>query len=200
MSRDFYRAMFDAVFSVVKNPLVVPNLGTNTALLMEVGPRDADLYMWGGMGLTHSIALGVALAQPQRVVVALDGDGSLLMGMSGLATIGAERPSNLLHVVFDNHAWGNTGGQPTHTAARTSLAQVAAGCGYPRVVDEAEASDLRDAATSFIADPELTMVVVPTPIVDVGRGLELPDPPGIKTRFMRSLQRVGETSNERNTA
>ena len=191
MSRERYAEVLDALLDAVHDPLVVPNLGTNTAILMERGPRDADLYMWGGMGLTHSIALGVALAQPERKVIALDGDGSLLMGMSGMATIGAERPRNLLHVVLNNKVWGNTGGQPTH-AASTSLARVAEACGYPRVVDHADIEDIRAAATVFDADTDLTMLVTPMPFVDVGRGPQAPDPTGIKSRFMRAT--IGLTS------
>ena len=184
-----YRDIIEVLLDGLDDPLIVPNLGSNTSALMTAGPRDADLYLWGGMGLTHSIALGVALAQPDRQVVALDGDGSLIMGMGGLATIGVESPSNLLHVVLDNAAWGNTGGQPTHTAWTTSLADVARGCGYPSVAETRDLDGVRDAVAKFAASPGLAMVVVHIPFEDVGPAPTPPEPVAIKRRFMDACRR-----------
>lgn len=184
-----YREIIDVLLGALDEPLIVPNLGSNTSALMAAGPRDDDLYLWGGMGLTHSIALGVALARPDRQVVALDGDGSLIMGLGGLATIGAEAPPNLLHVVLDNAAWGNTGGQPTHTASTTSLADVARGCGYPSVSDTDDLDGVRDAVAKFAASPGLAMVVVHIPFEDVGPAPTPPEPVAIKRRFMDACRR-----------
>lgn len=181
-----YDAIFAAVLDPLDDPLIVPNLGSNTSALMSYGPRDADFYLWGGMGLTHSIGLGLALACPDRQVVALDGDGSLVMGMAGLATIGALAPSNLLHVVLDNASWGNTGGQPTHTAWKTSLAQVARGCGYPNVSEPATADELRTKVEAFAAKPELTMAVLRIPFEPIGLAPTPPEPVLITRRFRRA--------------
>jgi thiamine pyrophosphate-dependent acetolactate synthase large subunit-like protein len=188
-----YDEVFAAVLDPLDDPLVVPNLGSNTSALMSYGPRDADLYLWGGMGLTHSIALGLAVTCPDRQVVALDGDGSLVMGMAGMATIGALAPSNLLHVVLDNASWGNTGGQPTHTAWNTSLAQVARGCGYPNVSEPSTADELRAQVTTFAADPELTMVVYRIPFEPIGPAPTPPEPVLITRRFMRATGAVVTT-------
>jgi thiamine pyrophosphate-dependent acetolactate synthase large subunit-like protein len=83
------------------------------------------------MGSVCSIALGLALARPERRVVALDADGSLLLGVSVLCVLGRERPANLTVVVFDNGVYEGTGGQPTHTGGRADLAAMAAAAGCP---------------------------------------------------------------------
>ena len=110
---------------------LVSNLGPTTNELWHAGHRDRNFYTYGSMGLCSSIALGMALSTNEQVV-SLDGDGSLLMNLGALATIGREKPKNLIVVVWDNEEWGQTGHQPSHTATGTNLAQVAQGCGIPR--------------------------------------------------------------------
>ena len=83
--------------------------------------------------MSSSLGLGLACVRPERRVVVLDGDGAALMRLGALATIGAERPPNLVHVLLDNEAHDSTGGQPT-VASRCDLGAVARACGYPRVL------------------------------------------------------------------
>lgn len=93
--------------------------------------RDAEesFYMIGSMGLASSIGLGLALAQPRRRVLVLDGDGNVLMNLGALASIAAARPANLLHVCFDNRAHASTGAQPT-ISGRVPLEEMARAAGY----------------------------------------------------------------------
>ena len=107
---------------------VVPNLGPTADELWHAGDRDRNFYTYGSMGLCSSIALGMALSVPDKII-SLDGDGSLLMNLGAIASIGRERPKNLIVVVWDNEMWGQTGGQATHTAFGTELDQVAKSCG-----------------------------------------------------------------------
>ncbi len=102
---------------------VVANLGPTTDELWHAKHRDRNFYTYGSMGLCSSIALGMALSVPDKVV-SLDGDGSMLMNMGTIASIGREKPANLVVVVWDNEQWGQTGHQPSHTAAGTDLDQV----------------------------------------------------------------------------
>src|SRR5262249_4820453 len=104
--------------------------------LYTVGDRPASFYMIGSMGLGLSIALGLALARPTRRVISLDGDGNVLMGMNALASVGAERPPNLYHVVLDNQAHASTGGQRT-ISGEVHLESVASAAGY-RAIHHAE--------------------------------------------------------------
>jgi len=125
--------------------LVVPGLGSTTYDLAAVGDDDRNFYLWGAMGGAAMIGLGLALAQPQKRVAVITGDGEMLMGMGALATIGIQRPSNLAIVVFDNGVYGETGMQPSHTQSGVDLIAVAGGCGIstcPEVRDEAGLRDL----------------------------------------------------------
>ena len=85
--------------------------------------------MVGGMGLTVPVALGLAGARPENRVLVITGDGDMLMGMGSLATVAQVQPRNLAIVVLDNEVFGETGGQPTHTAGVTDLAAIAKGAG-----------------------------------------------------------------------
>ncbi len=124
---------------------VVANLGPTTDELWHAGHRDRNFYTYGSMGLCSSIALGMALSCDERVV-SLDGDGSLLMNMGTIATIGREKPANLIVVVWDNEQWAQTGFQASHTAFNTDLEEVAQGCG---IVKTATVWDEEELATVF---------------------------------------------------
>jgi phosphonopyruvate decarboxylase len=121
--------------------VVVSTTGYTSRELYACEDRPNQLYVVGSMGCASSVALGLALAQPERRVIVLDGDGAMLMRMGALATIGFERPPNLVHVLLDNEAHESTGGQPTVTSAM-DLPAIARACGYPRVVRALRASEL----------------------------------------------------------
>src|SRR5436190_23718645 len=108
---------------------VVGGIGNTNFDLWATGRRPQNFYMLGSMGLAIPIALGVALAQPKRKVIALEGDGSLLMQLGCLATIAMLAPKNLTLIVMDNGIYQITGGQPTPAAASADLVAVARGCG-----------------------------------------------------------------------
>lgn len=108
---------------------VVASLGHPAYDLFAAGDRDTFFYTWGSMGVASSIGLGLAMAQPARPVIVLDGDGSLLMNLGSLATIATVAPANLIVVVWDNGEYGTTGGQPTATARGADLAGAAAALG-----------------------------------------------------------------------
>ena len=127
------------------NSPIVGNLGPTSDELWHAGPRDRSFYTYGSMGLCSSIALGMALSTKERVI-SLDGDGSLLMNLGTIATIGREQPKNLVVVVWDNEQWAQTGHQASHTAKGTDLARVAEGCGIRRT---ATVSDLEALASIF---------------------------------------------------
>lgn len=110
--------------------LVVTGLGATTWDLAAVSDHPLDFPLWGAMGGAAMLGLGLALAQPQRRVLVITGDGEQLMGLGSLATIGAEQPTNLTVVVFDNEHYGETGRQPTHTGRGVHLEEVARGCGF----------------------------------------------------------------------
>jgi sulfopyruvate decarboxylase subunit beta len=140
------------VLSRLKNEPVIANLGPATFDLFALGDRKSNLYTWGGMGLVSSIGLGVALAAPERKVIVMDGDGSLLMNLGSLATIARQQPPNLVHIVWDNQQWGETGGQPTHTSTGTDLAAIAKGAGLSRVASVSSLKTLEEAIDQAMAE------------------------------------------------
>jgi thiamine pyrophosphate-dependent acetolactate synthase large subunit-like protein len=111
--------------------LVIAGLGSTAWDVTAAGDRPLNFPLWGAMGGAAMLGLGLALAQPARRVLAITGDGELLMGLGCLATIAVQRPPNLAIVVFDNERYGETGMQATHTAHGVDLAGVAAACGFP---------------------------------------------------------------------
>jgi thiamine pyrophosphate-dependent acetolactate synthase large subunit-like protein len=115
--------------------LVVPGLGSTTYDLAAAGDDPRNFYLWGAMGGAAMIGLGLALAQPNKRVAVITGDGEMLMGMGSLATIGLQRPANLAVIVFDNGVYGETGMQPSHTQSGVDLLAVAAACGIAACLD-----------------------------------------------------------------
>ncbi len=108
---------------------VIGGIGNSNFDLFGAGDRPQNFYMLGSMGMAVPIGLGVALAQPERQVIVLEGDGSLLMNLGSLATVGMVAPRNLTIVVWDNGAYQMTGGQATPSALTTDLVQVARASG-----------------------------------------------------------------------
>ncbi|HUZ62469.1 MAG TPA: thiamine pyrophosphate-dependent enzyme, partial [Acetobacteraceae bacterium] len=114
--------------------LVVAGLGAPAWDITAAGDCPQNLPLWGGMGSAAMIGLGLAIAQPERRVLVITGDGEMLMAVGALATIAVQRPPNLSVVVLDNEHYGETGMQPTHTGRGVDLAGMAAAAGFPRTV------------------------------------------------------------------
>ena len=167
--------------------LVIAGLGSTAWDVTAAGDRDLNFPLWGAMGGAVAMGLGLALAQPERRVLVITGDGEALMGMGSLATAAMQAPANLSIVVIDNERYGETGMQITHTAGTTDLAAVAAACGIPVtgvVLNQAEL----DAALPVILEatgPVLHVVKVRAKKLD----FVLPPKDGVhlKNRFRRAL-------------
>jgi thiamine pyrophosphate-dependent acetolactate synthase large subunit-like protein len=123
--------------------LVVTGLGAATYDVGATGDRPLNFYLWGAMGGAAMIGLGIALAQPERRVLVVTGDGEQLMGMGALATIAASGARNLAIAVLDNGRYGETGSQFSHTGLGADLAAVATACGWQSV---ATARDMNEVA------------------------------------------------------
>jgi phosphonopyruvate decarboxylase len=135
--------------------VVLATTGYTGRELHGLGDRDNQLYLVGSMGCASSFALGLAWAVLRRRVVVLDGDGAALMHLGAMATLGHERPPNLVHVLLDNEMHESTGGQATVTGS-VDLAAVARACGYPRVLRVSTAREL--AAALAQRTGELTLI------------------------------------------
>lgn len=142
------RAFVAALLEDRSDLIVVSGLGSATYDVAAAGDHPLNVYQWGGMGGTAMIGLGIALAQPNRRVVVITGDGEMLMGLGSLATIGVKQPNNLSIIVLDNERYGETGMQASHTSAGVHLVAIGASCGigYVRIVSQmAEVAEIRDA-------------------------------------------------------
>jgi len=121
------------------NLLVIAGLGSSNWDITEAGDRPLNMPLWGGMGSTVPMGLGLAIAQPTKRVLVITGDADLMMVVSALATVAAQQPDNLAICVLDNEKFGETGNQASHTSPRnngptnsgagTDLAMIAKGCG-----------------------------------------------------------------------
>jgi len=130
--------------------------------------------------------LGVALAQPKRRVIAMEGDGSLLMQLGCLSTIAMLAPTNLSLVVMDNGIYQITGGQPTPAATSTDLVAVAQGCGLFNsawAADEEDFERLVEASLSAAAPTLIAARIDGQPAVATTDR----DPVQIRERFMRGI-------------
>lgn len=111
---------------------VIATTGKTGRELYEVGDLENQFYMVGSMGCALAFGLGLALSKPKLKVLVIDGDGALLMRTGSMATAGAYRPANLIHVLIDNEVHDSTGGQGTVTGG-VSFGAVASGFGYPAI-------------------------------------------------------------------
>jgi thiamine pyrophosphate-dependent acetolactate synthase large subunit-like protein len=167
--------------------LVVAGLGSATYDVAAAGDHALNFYLWGAMGGTAMIGLGLALAQPERRVAVITGDGDMLMGLGGLATIGVRQPKNLAIVVLDNGSYGETGMQPSHTHAGIDLVAMARACRFPaaRAVSRIEeADDIRGLLHAGEGPIFVSAHINPE---DAPRVLPLRDGHAIKQRFMAAL-------------
>ena len=130
---------------------VVAGIGNTNFDLFAAGHRAQNFYMLGSMGLACPIALGVALAQPERGVIALEGDGSILMGLGCLTTIATMKPRNLTVIIWDNGIYQITGssrrrlaGRPTSSRSRAApVSRRANGCATRRISKDCSTAGLR---------------------------------------------------------
>jgi thiamine pyrophosphate-dependent acetolactate synthase large subunit-like protein len=164
---------------------IVASLGHPAYDLFAAGDRPQNFYTWGSMGMASSIGLGLALARPDQRVFVLDGDGSLLMNLGSLATIGLLQPKNLALVVMDNEEYATTGGQKTPTAHGADLEGAARAMRIGASVTVRNAVDLTRALRTAVPGPQVIVAKVQESAPTVKPPL---DYVAIKQRFMGSLR------------
>jgi sulfopyruvate decarboxylase subunit beta len=149
----------EAIYDDLADCAVVTIMGAVAVELYSLGHRANFFYLEHAMGLASSIGLGVAVAQPDRKVVVLDGDGSVLMNLGGLTTLARYAPPNLTHIVFDNESLLSVGGFPTATATGSDIAAMARGAGIKTTQTITDLDEFGAAAKAAIAADGLTCLV-----------------------------------------
>jgi sulfopyruvate decarboxylase subunit beta len=167
-------------------------MGACAQELYDLGHKENFFYLQHAMGLASSIGLGLAMNLPHEKVVVLDGDGSVLMNMGGLATLARYRPANLTHIIFDNGSLLSTGGFATHTTnGITDLAAVAKGAGCPSVFPANNLYQFMEAAAEAFENEQMTTIVAKVEAVGpdhYGMDFKLPENAFRFERFVREKQ------------
>ena len=149
----------EMMYPELEDKIVVTIMGAVAAELQAIGHRPNFFYLQHAMGLASSVGLGIALTRPERQVVVLDGDGSVLMNLGGLTTLARYRPRNLVHVVFDNESLLSVGGFPTATSTGSDLAAIAAAAGVPRTATVTTLDEFATMFTESLDAHDLTTLV-----------------------------------------
>jgi phosphonopyruvate decarboxylase len=123
-----YKTLEEVVKISTDQTAIIATTGKCGRELFTIYDRPQHIYQVGSMGGASAMGLGLAMNTDKSVVV-LDGDGATLMKMGNLATIGANSPKNLIHIILDNGVHDSTGGQAT-VSTHIDFAQVAIACGY----------------------------------------------------------------------
>ena len=143
-----------------KDDVLVATTGYTGRELFANDDRPNQFYMVGSMGCAVSVGLGLAVVRPNRRIVVLDGDGAALMRLGALATVGYERPGNLVHVLLDNGVHESTGGQAT-VSRSIDFGRLAAACGYTRIERVSQPAEL----TAILEQPATELTFVHAPIL-----------------------------------
>jgi len=181
------REFVSGLLKAMPDALVVTGLGSAAYDVFAAGDRDQNFYLWGAMGGSTSLALGLALAQPDKSVVVITGDGELLMGVGSLATIAAKQPRNLTIIVLDNGHFGETGMQRSHTSLGTDLVAVAKGYGIAAAYSVGSVERCDEIAKRAIARQGTTFVRVLIDANEPPRALPPRDGAHLKNRFRAAL-------------
>jgi sulfopyruvate decarboxylase subunit beta len=180
---DYYRVLADVL---PPDTLVVTALGNASYLWSVVRDAPENFYLEDAMGLALPLALGLAVARPDRNVVVVEGDGGLTMHMGGLVTLGAVAPANLTALLIQNGVHGASGGQAL-TNASIDLARLAAAAGVARTALIETADAFRPALAAAIEGPGPTaLALATTPDLEVVRPPVPFDPVATKRRFMEA--------------
>ena len=154
----------ECITRITEDDPIISTTGKASRELFEIREKFGDSHKYdfltvGSMGHASSIALGIAINKPNKTIWCLDGDGALLMHMGASAVIGANKPSNLKHIIINNGAHETVGGMPT-VAQEIDIAKIAQGCGYEKIYCASSEEDLIKALKQAKDNNLLTLIEV----------------------------------------
>lgn len=183
-----------ALYPELHDRLVVTIMGACAQELYDLGHCDNFFYLEHAMGLASSIGLGLAMNLPDEKVVVMDGDGSVLMNLGGLATLARYQPPNLTHIIFDNGSLLSTGGFASHTTSGiVDLVMIARGAGCPKVSFVTEIYQFLEAAADAFESSGMATIVAKVEAVGpdhYGMDLKLPENAFRFERYIKEHQQA----------
>lgn len=180
----YYRVLAECIS---EETLVVTSLGNASYVWSNVCDRPENFYLEDAMGLALPLALGLAVAQPRKRVVATEGDGGLMMHLGVLITLGSVAPKNLTVLLVNNNIHAASGGQPL-TNTELDLADLARAAGIKRTENVGSLETFRGLLPSALTDEGPSVLVLATePDVPPVTPAFPMNPPMIKQRFMDAL-------------
>ena len=181
---DYYQVLAK---KLPNHALVVTALGNASYLWAAINHRPENFYVEDAMGLALPLALGLAIAQPERRVVAVEGDGAILMHMGTLVTLGSVAPRNLTVLLIQNGVHAASGGQPL-TNPDLDFSQLARSAGIGRAKNVTTVEVFASVLSSAFSENGLDVLVLSTaPDLDVIRAPIAFDPVATKHRFMTAI-------------
>lgn len=187
----------EMIYPELEDMLVVTIMGACAQELYDLGHRENFFYLQHAMGLASSIGLGLATHRPDRRVLVLDGDGSVMMNLGTFVTLARCRPRNLIHIVFDNGSLLSTGGFDSQTASGvTDLAVIARGAGIEHVRAVSDPVAFGEAFMEAVERDDLSVIVARVAAVGpekYGMDLQLPEN---AFRFRRHILTAARSAQE----
>jgi phosphonopyruvate decarboxylase len=181
------REFVSTLLSQTPESLVVSGLGSAAYDVFASGDRHSNYYLWGAMGGSTSLGLGLALAQPEKSVLVITGDGEQLMGIGSLGTIATKQPKNLTIVVLDNGHFGETGMQKSHSSLGTDLVAISKGFGIKDSESISSIDECKKVVQRIKAKSGTAFFQVFIDLNEPERALPPRDGPFIKNRFRAAL-------------
>lgn len=181
--REFVKELVD----LCPEALIVSGLGSPSYDVFAAGDRPENFYLWGAMGAAAAMGLGIAIAQPEKSVLVITGDGEMLMGLGSLAAIGAQKPKNLTIVVLDNGHYAETGMQRSHTSLGVELTGVASACGFDWTLAVRNPVDVGQIAKQVNAKNSVGLANIFIEAIEYPKALPPRDGSFIKNRFRGHL-------------
>lgn len=152
---------------------VIATTGKTGREMFTIHDKPNQIYCVGSMGYANALASGIARQLNNRVYV-IDGDGAALMHLGNMATIGAKKTDNLIHIILDNATYDSTGGQPT-ISPHVDFLKIAAGCGYANVVAVSDCQDIKHTINTIKTGPSLIYIrISPGSLSNLGRPTQPP--------------------------
>jgi thiamine pyrophosphate-dependent acetolactate synthase large subunit-like protein len=170
-----------------KDLLVVTGLGSPSYDVMAAGDHDNNYYLWAAMGSAAMVGLGLAAAKPDHSVLVITGDGEMLMGMGGLATIATRKPANLTIAILDNGHFGETGMQVSHAGLGVNLDRVAQACGFGWTREIRDMTGVDDLRTRLSSRDGVKLATIKVKAENPPRVLPPRDGVYVKNRFRAAL-------------